>query len=373
MNDWYEAVKINFGVRPDGSEDFDQLPEGYGNEPVEVHARFWEGKDVPDSWKKFRDIALYWLDKGVDGFRYDMAQMVPVEFWSYLNSAIKMKKRDAILVSEIYIPDMYREYIQLGKMDYLYDKVQLYDTLKVIMQGNGSTDQIAAIQEELSDIEHHMLHFLENHDEQRIASDAFAGDAKRGMPAMVVSTTISTSPSMVYFGQEVGEPAGGDAGFGSATRTTIFDYWSVPQHVRWMNKGAFDGGGLSEESKELREFYRILLNFTRRSGALTGAYSEIHSHNRAHTEWYNDRVYSYVRWKGSDRLLIVVNFDAADGFGFELQIPAEIIRTWKLQDGTFELHDQLTDRTLELHISQGSGKVRVDLNPLESLILAVQP
>ena len=83
---------------------------------------------------------MYWLDRGVDGFRYDMAQMVPVEFWSYLNSAIKMKMPDAILVSEIYIPELYRDYIHLGKMDYLYDKVQLYDTLKVIMQGHGSTD-----------------------------------------------------------------------------------------------------------------------------------------------------------------------------------------------------------------------------------------
>jgi glycosidase len=51
------------------------------------------GKDktVPDSWAKFKDITLYWIDKGVDGFRFDMAEMVPVEFWSYLNSAIKMK------------------------------------------------------------------------------------------------------------------------------------------------------------------------------------------------------------------------------------------------------------------------------------------
>ena len=373
MNDWYEAVKINFGVRPDGSEDFDQLPEGYGNEPVEVHARFWEGKEVPDSWKKFREIALYWLEKGVDGFRYDMAQMVPVEFWSYLNSAIKMRKPDAILVSEIYIPELYRDYIHLGKMDYLYDKVQLYDTLKVIMQGDGSTDQIAVIQNELSDIEHHMLHFLENHDEQRIASDGFAGDARRGMPAMVVSTTLSTSPSMIYFGQEVGEPADGDAGFGSATRTTIFDYWSVPQHVRWMNNGAFDGGGLSAGARQLREFYRTLLNFTRNSAALTGSYREIHSHNRAHTEWYNDRVFSYVRWKGSDRLLIVANFDAADGFGFELQVPAEVILAWELPDGSYTLQDQLTQRLLELQVTQGAGTVRIDLVPLESLILAVNP
>jgi glycosidase len=372
MNDWYEAVKINFGVRPDGMEDFDQLPAGFEGEPVEAHARFWEGKDVPDSWKKFREVVLYWLEKGVDGFRYDMAQMVPVEFWSYLNSAIKMKKPDAILVSEIYIPEMYRDYIHLGKMDYLYDKVQLYDTLKLIMQGHSSTDQIAAIQDELADIEHHMLHFLENHDEQRIASPAFAGDARKGMPAMVVSSTLSTSPTMIYFGQEVGEPAEADAGFGSATRTTIFDYWSVPHHARWVNNGAFDGGALTPEELTLREFYRNLLNFTLRSDALTGSYREIHRHNRASTAWYNDRVFSFVRWKDDDRLIVIANFDASDGFGFDLELPEEIVRTWKLEQGTYTLRDQLSDRELRLQVSGTSGLVRIDLDPLESLILAIE-
>jgi len=374
MNDWYEAVKINFGVRPDGTGDFETLPAGFGDQPVEAHAAFWKGREVPDSWRKFREIALYWLDRGVDGFRYDMAQMVPVEFWSYLNSAIKEKKPDAILVSEIYIPEMYRDYIHLGKMDYLYDKVQFYDTLKHIMQGHGSTDHLVPIQEELADIEHQMLHFLENHDEQRIASAAFAGDARKGMPAMVVSSTISTAPFMVYFGQETGEPAEGDPGFGSATRTTIFDYWGVPHHARWVNGGAFDGGGLTPAEKELREFYSRLLNFVIRSSALTGAYREIHSYNRAHTEWYNDRVFSFVRWKGEERLLVVANFDPAGHFGFELQIPEEIMSEWGVGPGpeNYTLKDQLSDTALELHVeSTGTAWVRIDLDPLESLILKI--
>ena len=141
----------------------------------------------------------------MDGFRFDMAEMVPVEFWSYLNSAIKMENPDAFLLAEVYQPHLYRDYLKKGKMDYLYDKVQLYDTIKNVMQGRGSTDNIPPIREELKDIEHHMLHFLENHDEQRIASPEFAGSAAKGIPAMVVSATISTSPTLIYFGQEVGE------------------------------------------------------------------------------------------------------------------------------------------------------------------------
>lgn len=188
--DWYETVKVNYGVRPDGSHDFPSLPEGYDNKGAEAHFTFWQGQDVPDSWTKFRDIALYWLDMGVDGFRYDMAEMVPVEFWSYLNSAIKMKNPEAFLLGEIYQPDIYRDYIKLGKMDYLYDKVGLYDTMKGVIQGKRPTSEIASAQSSVIDIEAHMLHFLENHDEQRIASTDFAGDANKAKPAMVVSSLI---------------------------------------------------------------------------------------------------------------------------------------------------------------------------------------
>jgi glycosidase len=369
MNDWYEAVKINFGIDPDGKHDFDSLPIGYENKPYQVHYAFWKDKQVPDSWTKYRDIALYWLDKGVDGFRYDMAEMVPVEFWSYMNSSIKMARPEAFLLAEIYQPQIYREYLRIGKMDYLYDKVNLYDSLKSIMQGHGSTDAIVQIQEELADIEHHMLHFLENHDEQRIASPEFAGDARRGMPAMVVSATISSSPTMLYFGQDVGEPADEEPGFGAPTRTSIYDYIGVPHHQDWMNGGKFDAAALSEKERNLHEFYTTLLNFTKNSKALTGQYREIHSFNREHSEWYNDRVFSYVRWKDEERLVIVVNFDATESFGFDLRLPLDVIKTWNLKDGNYTLEDQLTDRSFELVVSGGNAETRIDMEPMQSFIL----
>jgi glycosidase len=372
MYDWYEAVKINFGVDPSGHPDFDPLPGGYENRPYQDHFAYWEERQVPDSWKKFRDIALYWLEKGVDGFRYDMAEMVPVEFWSYMNSAIKTARPDAFLLAEIYQPQLYRDFLSKGKMDFLYDKVQLYDSLKSIMQGKGSTDELVQIQEELADIEHHMLHFLENHDEQRIASPEFAGDARKGMPAMVVSATIGSSPTMLYFGQHVGEPAAEEPGFGSPGRTSIYDYIGVPNHQRWMNHGKFDGALLSDGERELDRFYSTLLNFTKNSVALTGAYREIHSFNREHTPWYNGRVFSYVRWKGKERLIIVANFDAENSFGFDLQVPGEVIRDWNLQEGSYTLKDMLEGETGTLTVSGDHAVTRIDIGPLQSYILQVQ-
>ena len=270
---------MNYGVRPDGSFDFDRLPDTARDWTTAEHAAFWRGKDVPDSWTKFRDIVSYWTGKGVDGFRYDMAEMVPVEFWSYLNSGIKTMNADALLLAEVYNPDLYRDYLKLGRMDYLYDKVGFYDTLKGIMQEHTGASALAASQAEVLDIEEHMLHFLENHDEQRVASADFAGDARKGMPAMVVSTLISRSPTMLYFAQEFGEPGDGNAGFGAETRTTIFDYWGVPSQQRWMNGGRFDGGRLSDAERKLRDFYQRLLAFSAKSSALAGDYREIHTAN----------------------------------------------------------------------------------------------
>jgi glycosidase len=371
--DWYETVKINYGIRPDGSKDFDELPHGFDNKGYSEHFAFWQDKSVPDSWIKFRDITHYWLDMGVDGLRFDMAEMVPVEFWSYLNSSIKTKNPDAFLLAEVYNPSLYRQYLHLGKMDYLYDKVELYDTLKHIMQGHGSTDHLVHIQEGLGDIEHHMLHFLENHDEQRIASPDFAGSAQKGKPAMVLSATISSSPTLIYFGQEVGEPGAERAGFGSPTRTSIFDYIGVPHHQRWLNNKQYDGGQLSDEEKELRDFYRRLLNFTLNSPALMGRYQELHRHNRAHTANYNHRVFSFARWSENEKLLILTNFDADATYSFDLSLPTDLLAAWNLAEGQYQFTDQLYgQQTTTLSVANGQGTASVRLPPLGSLILKLQ-
>ncbi|MBT8271172.1 MAG: alpha-amylase [Flavobacteriaceae bacterium] len=373
MHDWYETVKINYGVKPDGSYDFERLPEGYDKEDYKVHFEFWKDKEIPDSWIKFRDIALYWIDKGVDGFRYDMSEMVPVEFWSYMNASIKMKKPDAFLLAEIYNPSVYRDYIHKGKMDYLYDKVQLYDTIKHVMQGHGSTDNIPPIQEELKDIEHHMLHFLENHDEQRIASPDFAGSADKGKPAMVVSATISSSPTLVYFAQELGEPGAEDAGFGKPTRTSIFDYVGVPHLQRWVNDKKFDGGKSSPEELELRDFYKRLLNFTISSKALTGEYLDLHAFNRYSTEGYYEKVLSYARWQEDERLIILANFSPETIQQFDLKLPPDLIKTWNLKSGIYELPDQLYNTySTKLIVDGDSAEAAIQLNPLESVILKIE-
>jgi glycosidase len=372
-NDWHETIKVNYGIRPDGFKDFPELPAGFETKSYQEHFDFWKNKDVPNSWVKFRDIALYWTAKGVDGFRFDMAEMVPVEFWSYMNSAIKVNNPDAFLLAEVYNPKEYRNYIQLGKMDYLYDKVETYDKLKEIIQGKSAPNDLTNIQKGLEDIEHNMLHFLDNHDEQRLASAQFAGTLQKGKPLMVYSITIGTSPTMVYFGQEVGEAGNENAGFGLQSRTSIFDYMGVPNHQRWMNGGKFDGGQLTHDEKELRNFYKKLLNFSINSSALMGKYQEIQTINQQSTKAYDAGIYAFTRWSNDQKLIVVTNFSWLTVSVFELKIPSDIITQWNLKDGTYTLTDQIyKNNSVKLEVLNGEGKAKIKIEPSESFIYQLE-
>ena len=336
INDWYETVKINYGVRPDGTHDFPELPEAYRDKSVQEHAAFWADKSLPDSWYKFRDIAIYWLDKGVDGFRFDMAEMVPVAFWSFLNSAIKQRNPDAFLLAEVYQPDKYRDYIQLGKMDYLYDKVGFYDTLKSIIRGEGKVSALVSTNKDVADISSHMLNFLENHDEQRIPSGDFAGSAEQGKPALTVSALINNAPYLLYFGQDVGEDGSEDMGFGDPTRTTIFDYAGVPAHQRWMNQGKFDGGQSTADEKYLRRFYEQVMKIASSNTAILGDLISLHAANLAQTalksiaysktqssrpHGYTEQQFAFVRHTENDAILVIANFSTQATGEFTLTIP----------------------------------------------------
>ncbi|WP_102531558.1 alpha-amylase family protein [Shewanella sp. 10N.286.52.B9] len=381
-NDWYETVKVNYGVKPDGSYDFPTLPSEYAQMSSAQHYQFWQTQplsDIPDSWVKFKHITEFWLAKGVDGFRYDMAEMVPVEFWSYLNSNIKHLNPNAFLLAEVYNPSLYRDYIHLGKMDYLYDKVDLYDTLKDIIHGKKSTAEIAADQAKIADIEQHMLNFLENHDEQRINTGDFAGSAEAALPAMVVSTTISRSPTLLYFGQDVGEKAEQDAGFGQASRTSIFDYVGVPAHQRWMNNGKFDGGQSTDAEKALRKYYQTLVNLSHTAPALQGEYFELDTFNRAvsqktNQQGYNDNTFAFSRYNDEQFMLVVTNFSDSQAASINLHLPEALITEAQIKDGSYQIENLLTIGANENHpmnVVKQQASIAINLQPLESQVLVI--
>lgn len=304
IGDWYETVKINFGVRPDGRFDFDTLPASYNSKSVEEIVAYWEARSVPQSWQQFLAIAKFWLERGVDGFRFDMAQMVPVEFWSYLNSNIKALYPETLLLAEIYEPHRYRDYIYRGRMDYLYSKMEIYDALRAVMEGKSGVGRIREAFESHSDIDAHMLYFLENHDEQRIASEAFMGSGESGLPGALTALLLGRGPVMLYFAQELGEASDEDAGFGKASRTTIFDYWGVPTQQRWMSEGQFDGRQSTESELKLRKLYQQAIQLLKEHDLSTWDTDFV----SAEDVDGSDQVLAFRRCGASQCLLVLANF-----------------------------------------------------------------
>ena len=241
QTDWYETVKLNYGI-----------------DYVGGHTSHFQ--PIPETWHKMLHILLFWARKGVDAFRCDMAEMVPVEFWQWVIPSVKAEFPRLFFIAEVYNPALYREYIHRGGFDYLYDKVGFYDTLRAVVRGEASAQSLTACWQQVDDIRRHMLYFLENHDEQRLASDFFAGDARKGRAALLVAALMSTNPFMLYFGQELGERGMDEEGFsGRDGRTTIFDYWCVDSIRRWRNHGRFDGTLLTDEERALQAYYcRVL-------------------------------------------------------------------------------------------------------------------
>lgn len=340
-DDWYETIKLNYGVEYLDRKEINHFDP------------------IPPVWIKMKDILVYWANKGVDGFRCDVAEMVPVEFWSWVIPQVKKVNPSIIFLGEAYNPKVYAQYLNEGKFDYLYDKVGLYDALNRLIRNeeHANVQDISNIwQKQTSGFDHKMLRFLENHDEERIASKGFAGDAKLAFPAMVVSATLGKGPVMLYFGQEVGEPGAGVEGFGGDdNRTTIFDYWGVPNHQRWVNNGQFDGAKLNVEEAETRRFYKKLMQIRAVSEAITdGGILEIPLGT-------TKKVYAFVRYSANQRLLVLANFDREKVFNQSVELPASLIKNKPLNKAV----DLLSDTSVEIK----EGKINIQLLPVSAQII----
>ena len=268
MNDWYETVKLNYGV--------DYYAGGVGHfEPI------------PNTWQKMLDILLFWAGKGVDAFRCDMAEMVPADFWAWATAKVREQYPDIRFIGEVYNPKEDRHYIASG-FDYLYDKVGMYDAMRDVVCHRRDTDAITWAWQQTDDIRDHMLYFLENHDEQRVASDFFAGSGEKAVPALVVNALMQQNPFMLYFGQEWGERGMDAEGFsGRDGRTTIFDYWS-----------------LQPRYNALTQIYNKVLNIARSEKAVSeGLMFDVMYANQQYRQQY-----AFLRKADKETLLVVANF-----------------------------------------------------------------
>jgi len=324
-NDWYETVKLNYGVDYYAG----QTPSALQSAEFIVQSAESGVECLQSTWRKMLDILLFWSSKGVDAFRCDMAEMVPAAFWAWATAEVRRQYPHIVFIGEVYNPQEYRHYLASG-FDYLYDKVGMYDAMRDVICHRRNTDAITWAWQQTDDIRQHMLYFLENHDEQRIASDFFAADGEKAIPALVVNALMQQNPFMVYCGQEWGERGMDKEGFsGHDGRTTIFDYWSVTP------KGY--------DNAELTSVYKTVLNIARSEKAVVrGQMFDVMYVNQ---QYY--RQYAFLRKYEDETLLVVANFDDAP-LTMQLTLPDHAFNYLDIKEKAYKCTDLLTGNSASL-------------------------
>lgn len=273
---------------------------------------------APETRTAMLDILRFWAARGVDGFRCDMVELVPAEALGELISAVKADFPDLLFVAEAYQKDNYRRYLDEVGFDLLYDKSGLYDTLRAVCCAGATARGITWNWQWLGDMQPRMLNFLENHDEQRLASPEFLGDARRGLAPLACSLLFNTAPFMLYFGQEVGEN-GSD---GACGRTSIFN-WCDPPGLRALWHALHGGKPLTEAEAKLQMRYRELLQYAKLPAFSAGGTWDLTYCNEGAPGYDPDRHFAFVRFDSGQAWLVACNF-SGDAAVMSLSLPPEL-------------------------------------------------
>jgi glycosidase len=307
-NDWYETVKLNYGVNF-------QSPGAPAAGPV-------------PTWQKVDAIIKYWQDRGVDGFRCDLAQLVPDAAWQYLIGEARKRDPAVYFMAEAYsnLPGL----LTAG-FDSVYND-ELYDTLRNKYRGASINELDGKLTKLSSQDRPRYVQYLENHDECRIPVAAgcdggpsfFSANAGRQLGPLTY--LASNGPVLFYNGQEFGETGQGAEGFGGEDgRTTLFDYWSLPALQTWVNDHQYNDVNLTSEQKALRDYYGSLLTFAQNPLVRAEGFQSLMTANPALA---SIDLHAFARYQtGGGRLLVVVtNFrPGAAGNQGTIKLPADLL------------------------------------------------
>lgn len=335
VNDWYDTIKLNY---------------------CDTHT---------ETWEKMYDIVNFWAGQGVDGFRCDMVELVPPAFFKWLISRIKKDRPDLLFVAEVYQKTLYSKYIREIGFDLLYDKSGIYDTLRAIVEKNAkdsgvpvedwqSAKRITWNWQSLGDLQPYMLNFLENHDEQRFASDFFGCDARNSYAALYTALYLNNAPFMLYAGEEVGERGMDNEGFsGRDGRTSIFDWWAPSSLTRLYKYIHGEKEALAPEEETMLDTYRKALKFAAEDNAVSkGTFYDLCYCNYASDGFNPDRHFAFLRDFEDETLLIVCNFSKNDA-DMKISIPEHAFNWMKMPESEVFNHTM----PVSVHVPATNGVI----------------
>lgn len=264
------------------------------------------------------DILRFWASKGVDGFRCDMVELVPAEPLKALISALKCEFPGIIFIAEVYEKENYRQYTDYVGFDLLYDKSGSYDILRSIVKNGAGAGALTWNWQRLQDLQPRMLNFLENHDEQRIASPWFAGKASDAYAALAFSLLYNDASFMLYFGQEVGE----DASEGHEGRTSIFN-WCRPAAITQLHEYVVNGKELPEKARSVFDRYREFLEYASLPVFRNGRVWDLCYCQPYGAGFDSDRHFAFLRFNDGEARLVVCNFSDRE-MSASISIPSEV-------------------------------------------------
>ncbi len=384
INDWYETVKLNYGHDFTTGRDTSHLP---GPDAAV--------SDVPKTWRTMDAILAYWQEMGVDGFRADMAHMIPMEFWRWSIKRARERKADVFFSAEAYDNDPAKltdghvldELLKAG-FDAVYDD-PVYDVLEGLYDSGKWANDLDALTF-TGERFHCSLRYAENHDEVRLASPKEWGGLGMnvGRPVSAVLFGMGRGPLMLYSGQEVGEPAAGAEGFGGDdARTTIFDYWSMPEFTKWVNGGKFDGGRLSEEQNKLRAWYGKLLRLMKEPAFARGDFYGLNHANNANPHFgridgetaSGHWLYSYLRRDpaSGQAFLLIANFHGTRALeGVKVRLPDDALSWLGKKDAeSLKFSERLADEWsagAALSGLPGEGLAVPSIPPLSARVIQIE-
>ena len=272
----------------------------------------------PRTEAEMLSILRFWASTGVDGFRCDMVELVPSDALGRVIGALREEFPELIFVAEVYGRENYARYLSEAGFDLLYDKSGTYDILRGIADGSRQARELSWNWQSLGGMQPRMLNFLENHDEQRIASKWFAGDPSRAWAALAQAMLFNGASFMIYAGQEVGE----DASEGHEGRTSIFE-WCKPAGLGHLWQYICTGKGLSRRERSILSRYRSLCALSRLEAFRTGGVWDLCYCQDG--SWFKpDRHFAFVRYSGREACAVFCNFGPTE-LEAELQLPPELL------------------------------------------------